>query len=57
MGDTGNKSTQVTIHTSTTPFVPSTKDIDAATPSLVGVYPSAESRNFPLKVLMASLHR
>ena len=55
MADTGNKSTQATIHTPSTPFVPSTKGMDAATPSLVGVYSSAESRNFPLKVPNASL--
>lgn len=55
MVNTGDKSRQATIYAPTTPFVPSTKDMDAATPSLVGVYPSAESRNFPLKVLNASL--
>ena len=37
-----------------TPYLPSTSATDAPTPALVGVYPSAESRNYPLKVTHAT---
>ena len=48
--DCENDQTIASVKSPATPFCPHSDDTDVPTPTLVGVYPSAESSNVPQKV-------